>query len=281
DLAQRRPRRRPQGQRHAVGVHRPAGPPGRQARGAPRSALPQPAHQGTEMNSTAGRVVLSTLAVTAALGWTGTARAARGPSQYLQQPDAWFSSAEALRIAANVLSYQAEAGGWPKNVDTTAAPYTGQRKDLKPTFDNGATTDELRFLARVFDATKDDVYRRAFLKGLDYILQAQYPTGGWPQFHPPGTGYHRHITFNDDAMMRLMHLLREVATTDRYGFLDAERRTDARRAFDRGVECILRCQIVVEGKPAAWCAQHDEKDYRPRPGRTYELVSLSGSESIG
>ena len=31
----------------------------------------------------------------------------------------------------------------------------------------------------------------------------------------------------------------------------------------------------------AWCAQHDEKDYRPRPGRTYELASLSGAESVG
>ena len=31
----------------------------------------------------------------------------------------------------------------------------------------------------------------------------------------------------------------------------------------------------------AWCAQHDEKDYSPRPGRSYELVSLSGGESVG
>ena len=46
----------------------------------------------------------------------------------------------------------------------------------------------------------------------------------------------------------------------------------ARRAFDRGIECILKCQIRVDGKLTAWCAQHDEKDYRPRPGRSYELV---------
>jgi PelA/Pel-15E family pectate lyase len=112
-------------------------------------------------------------------------------------------------------------------------------------------------------------------------LPAQYPTGGWPQFYPPGTGYHRHITFNDDAMVRLMQLLREVATADRYGFVDADRRAAARRAFDRGVECILRCQVRVGDKLTAWCAQHDEKDYRPRPGRSYELVSLSGAESVG
>src|SRR6516164_651096 len=105
----------------------------------------------------------------------GPARAAvDGPRRYLQKPDAWFAGDEARRIAANILSYQADLGGWPKNVDTTAAPFIGDRKELKPTFDNDATTDELRFLARIFNATKDARYQSAFQKGLDYILKAQY-----------------------------------------------------------------------------------------------------------
>jgi PelA/Pel-15E family pectate lyase len=37
----------------------------------------------------------------------------------------------------------------------------------------------------------------------------------------------------------------------------------------------------VDGHLTAWCAQHDEKNYEPRPGRAYELVSISGSESVG
>jgi hypothetical protein len=36
---------------------------------------------------------------------------------------------------------------------------------------------------------------------------------------------------------------------------------------------------VVDGKRTAWCAQHDEIDYSPASGRTYELVSLCGAES--
>jgi PelA/Pel-15E family pectate lyase len=47
------------------------------------------------------------------------------------------------------------------------------------------------------------------------------------------------------------------------------------------VACILKCQVKVDGRRTAWCAQHDEQDYRPRPGRSYELVSLSGAESVG
>lgn len=204
-----------------------------------------------------------------------------GPRDYLKKPDAWFASDEAKSIATNILSYQAALGGWPKNIDTTKTPYRGLAKDLKPTFDNGATTDELRYLARIFKATKGERYRAAFDKGFDYIVKAQYPSGGWPQFTPPGKSYHRHITFNDNAMVRLMEFLRETYTSPVYEFVSPARRQAARTAFERGIECILKCQIKVMGKPTAWCAQHDEIDFSPRPGRTYELVSLSGAESVG
>ena len=203
-----------------------------------------------------------------------------GANQYLKKPSGWYAGDEARVIAANILSYQSELGGWPKNIDTTAAPYTGERDKLKPTFDNDATTDELRFLARIFNATKDQKYRAAFDKGYDYILKAQYPTGGWPQTFPPPRSYHRHITFNDDAMVRLLDFLRESYRSDIYGFVDQSRRQAAQQAFDRGIECILKCQIRVAGKLTVWCAQHDEKDLIPQPGRSYELISLSGAESV-
>jgi pectate lyase len=219
-----------------------------------------------------------TLALLAA--FAGPARAAKGPRQYLDKPDAWFATEEARRIAANILSFQSDLGDWPKNVDTTTAPYAGDRKDLKGTFDNDATTDELRFLARIYIACKDERYRKAFERGLDHILRAQYPSGGWPQYSPPPRTYHRHITFNDNAMTRLMLFLREVYSADACAFVDADRRKAARQAFNRGLECILRCQIKVGDRLTAWCAQHDEKDFSPRPGRSYELVSLSGAESV-
>jgi pectate lyase len=226
------------------------------------------------------RIACPALALLLAVPASGVC-AASGAHRYLARSDAWFRGEEAARVAANILSYQSDLGGWPKNIDTTAAAYAGDRKDLKPTFDNDATTDELRFLARVFNATREDRYRKAFDRGLDYILKAQYPTGGWPQFSPPPKTYHRHITFNDNAMVRLMEFLREVYSSKTYAFVDAEKQKAARGAFDRGLACILKCQIKVDGKLTAWCAQHDEKDYSPRPGRSYELVSLSGGESVG
>ena len=112
----------------------------------------------------------------------GVAIAADGPKRFLEKPDAWFAGDEAKDIAAKILNHQSPLGGWPKNIDTTAPVPSGERP--RPTFDNGATTDELRYLARIFNATRDERYREAFAKGLNYILQAQYANGGWPQCSP-------------------------------------------------------------------------------------------------
>lgn len=218
------------------------------------------------------------LALVLAMTPTAGAEAFRW-SRYQSKPDAWFRGEEGAEVARNLRSYQSDAGDWPKNLDTSARPYTGDRSRLHGTFDNGATVGETRFLARAFVAAGRSEDREAVLKALDHILAAQYPTGGWPQTSPPGKGYARHITFNDDTMINLMELLRDVANSDAFAFVDAPRREAARRAFDAGLACILRCRVVVHGKPTVWCAQHDEVTYEPRGARTFELASLSGSES--
>lgn len=203
--------------------------------------------------------------------------------QLLTKSDEWYKSDEAAKHAVSILSYQSPLGGFPKNIDTGGEPYKGDPNELQPTFDNSATTDELRYLARMYNATSDEKYKQSFLKGLDYILKAQYPNGGWPQSYPPGhVNYDKYITFNDGAMARLMFFLKEVAEDKKtYGFIDDTQRKACLDAWDRGVDCILKCQIKVDGKLTAWCAQHDEQDFSPRPARTFEPVSLSGCETVG
>src|SRR5205814_9985551 len=66
-----------------------------------------------------------------------------------------------------------------------------------------------------------------------------------------------------------------------YDFVPADKRKAFKEAWNKGVDCILKCQIKVDGKLTAWCAQHDENDFSPRPARTFELVSISGCESVG
>ena len=225
--------------------------------------------------------VLGIVMILALAGGVRPCAAGGEVKDYLSNPDDWYASEEGKRVTANILSWQSRHGGWPKNLSTTEKPFTGSPGSTQGTFDNGATTDELRFLARAYNATKNRRCGEAFLKGFNHILKAQYPNGGWPQYYPLSSYYHRHITFNDYAMVRIMEFLREVATSDRYAFLGDARRKEAQGSFDRGVQCILDCQIVVNGTKTVWCAQHDEKTLKPRKARSYELVSLSGGESSG
>ena len=54
----------------------------------------------------------------------------------------------------------------------------------------------------------------------------------------------------------------------------------AAAAVEKGIDCILKCQVVVGGRRTAWCAQHDEVTLAPAPARAFEPVSLSGQESV-
>lgn len=199
----------------------------------------------------------------------------------LKKPAKWFASDEGQRTLGNVLSWQTKVGDWPKNMDPTKAPYDSKHKKPSGTFDNGATTGELRLLARAFRFTSDSKFKAAFLHGFDHILKAQHANGGWPQHYPFGDSYHRHITFNDGAMIRLMQLLRDIANEDDYKFIDQDRRAAATNAFQRGLQCIVKCQVKVDGVPTVWCAQHHAQTLVPVQARSYEHPSLSGAESAG
>jgi pectate lyase len=198
-----------------------------------------------------------------------------------RRSDPWFRSDEGVSVVRNILSHQSMLGDWPKNLDTSAVRFSGDRSKIRGTFDNGASVGELRILARaaVANAETSDAARIAFLQGLDHVLAAQYPNGGWPQSYPPGSGYARYITFNDNTMINLMELIRDAATASEFEFIDGARRDRCREAFDRGLSCILAARIRTASGRTVWCAQHDEATLEPRPARAFEPASASGAES--
>jgi PelA/Pel-15E family pectate lyase len=198
----------------------------------------------------------------------------------LDQPDAWYGSASARAVADNVLAYQHRHGGWPKNIDMTIV--RADTAALESTIDNGATTTQIRLLSRVFTHTGARRYRDAVVQGIEYLLSAQYPNGGWPQVYPLRNDYSRHITFNDNAMIRVMELLDDFAE-GRVSLrtMEAASRERARAAVQKGIDVILKAQVRIGGSATAWCAQHDEVTLEPRKARTYEHPSLSGHETVG
>ncbi|MCX6138720.1 MAG: pectate lyase [Ignavibacteriales bacterium] len=207
----------------------------------------------------------------------------------LHQKKDWYGTAEAARIAENVVMYQGTSGGWPKNIDMARkleprekARLQAAKGETESTIDNTATYTQLRFLAKVYNATHDERWKRAFMEGFDFLLAAQYENGGWPQFFPLRKGYYTHITYNDEAMAEVLNLFQDVVDRSKqFLFVDAERRARAEKAITKGIECILRCQIVNRDTLTAWCAQHDEVTFAPAKARAYELPSLSGKESVG
>lgn len=205
--------------------------------------------------------------------------------------DVSFAWEEAKQLADVVLSYQTPSGGWSKHTGYSKGPRQpgmqwtsqnepGQKPHYVATFDNRATTEEMYFLAQVWYATKREDCKVGFIKGLNFILAAQYPNGGWPQVYPLEGGYHDHITFNDDAMTRILELLYAIECGEPYyAFLDEALRQKAAAAFAAGLRCVQQTQIVQAGKQTAWCAQYDPLTLQPAAARKMEPVALSGLES--
>ncbi|MDX2048829.1 MAG: pectate lyase [Chitinophagaceae bacterium] len=210
-----------------------------------------------------------------------------------KMPDEWYSSDEAKMAADSVLKYQTQIGGWPKN--NSFHKGMDQEEWLRivssgigATFDNGATVTEMIFLAKMYGKIKDDRYHSAFEKAFNYILEAQYKNGGWPQFYPYRKGnsvsYASHITYNDNAMVNVLQLLKDI-TEEKPLYkslqISSDMKAKAKAAFDKGIDCILKTQIRVNDKLTVWCAQHDEFTLLPANARTYEQASFSGQESVG
>lgn len=202
--------------------------------------------------------------------------------------DDFFATPEAARIGDNLLFYQHPSGGWPKNLQLHDELTDGMRKRIDgmklkkryATIDNKATTTEITYLARLYNATGQKKYLDAVVRGFGYMFEAQYDNGGWPQFYPLSEDYYTHITYNDDAMVNVLKLMRDAMKgKDPFGCLPDSVKAAAAVSLDKGVDCILKTQVVQDGRPTVWCAQYDENTLKPAKARAYELVSLSGQES--
>ena len=198
----------------------------------------------------------------------------------------WFKTDEAKRIADAIVSFQTPTGGWSKRVELTRPRRPGESWASEGnwswvgTFDNSATTEQMRFLSRAHAARRDARYRAAYLKGLEYVFQAQFPSGCWPQVYPLVGSYHDAATFNDDAIVNVLRVLQE-ATGAEAALVPEATKARARASMQRGVDCIVRAQVVVDGRPTVWGQQHDPLTLAPVKARAYEHASLAGRESAG
>lgn len=207
----------------------------------------------------------------------------------------WYGSAEAISVADTLVSVQKTNGGWMKNDQfhkLTSAELRARQslsgsdgRNAHSCFDNYATTQEMRFLAKVYQQTKEKRYLDAFQKALNLIFTSGNSlNGGWGQYWPLSSdkfSYQNYITFNDDLMLNMMRILQEISEQkgDFAGLVDDATREKCKAQWDKAIECVINCQIDDNGVKAAWCAQHDAADFLPTEGRPHEMPSVSGYES--
>lgn len=200
-----------------------------------------------------------------------------------------YKSTDLVAIGDNILLYQKDNGGWPKNYDMLAIITHAQKdslravkKILNTTFDNSTTYSHVVALVTIYSATKLERFKTAALNGIAYILSAQYKNGGWPQYYPLENNYSKEITFNDDNITGIMTLFKDIKENkSEYSFVDKNTRQKVSQSFDKGLTCILKTQINDAGKPTAWCQQYDEVTLQPAWARAFEPPSICNSESSG
>lgn len=197
-------------------------------------------------------------------------------------------------IADKMLVYQLSNGAWPKQLEDKSVvdyniPLTPEllarikaTGDLHATIDNKATSREINYLIKAYKRTQNKTYIKAAEKGIDYILTAQYASGGWPQYYPNKALYRSQITYNDDAMINVLNILQDIATqSNDFETVDASYIKKAEKAVSKGIDCILKTQVKQNGNLTIWAAQYDKDSMQPAKARNFEPASLSTSESVG
>lgn len=198
-----------------------------------------------------------------------------------------YKSTDIIPVADNILLFQKNNGGWPKNYDVFAILSDAQKDSLtaakgvlNTTYDNGSIYTQIACLANVYTETHIAKYKDAALKGLGFILASQYQNGGWPQYYPLESNYSRCITYNDGVFEGIIRLLYDIKNNKpEYTFVDDKLRAKLLAAYDKGLDCILKTQINDNGKPTAWCQQYDEVKLTPAWARKFEPPSICNGES--
>ncbi len=207
------------------------------------------------------------------------------------------SISEQIKTADNYVSWQMDNGGWDKAYGELhkMRPWNGnEAKNIYSgwsdptgipiaTIDNSATYSHIIQIAKVYQKTKNPLYKKSVEKGLDFLFKLQYPSGGFAQVYPARGNYSDYVTFNDNAMINALRMIEDVSKRN-YPFngdlISDDYMKKAEISVEAGISYILKSQIVSNGVLSAWCAQHDPVTYEPKGGRAYELPSISGSESI-
>ncbi len=197
--------------------------------------------------------------------------------------DYYYKAAE--KAASAIIWGQSHEGGWNYVVDfagdrslnhwyNTIGKNGWRLEEFQhyygnSTFDDDITSDAARFLLRMYLEKLDPKFKPALDKAIDFILESQYPLGGWPQRYPLRYDFNKQghpdytsfYTFNDDVIWENVHFLIQCyLTLGEQRFLDP---------IKRGMEFYIFSQDAC----GAW-AQQLNMDMQTAGARTYEPAAF-------
>ncbi|HVL40819.1 MAG TPA: pectate lyase, partial [Brevundimonas sp.] len=197
--------------------------------------------------------------------------------------------AAAVSAARALVRGQHPSGGWNYVIDTAGEESLRRWYDTygknawrmeefqhyygNATFDDAGTSEASQFLLRLYLEKREREWRAPLNKAIQFVLDSQYPNGGWPQRYPLShdaglhgqADYTGYITFNDDVAGENIKFL--IFCHQTLGARDGggPRLLDAIR---RAMDCFLACQQPAP--QAGWGLQHHADTLKPAAARTYE-----------
>lgn len=200
----------------------------------------------------------------------------------------------ACEVAKALIWGQQECGGWNYCFDFAGEAslkewyktvgHSGWRLEEfqhyygNATFDDSATTDCAKYLLRVYVEKYDPIFRPALEKAIKFVLDSQYPMGGWPQRYPlmfdhPFQGkadYSSFVTLNDDVIPECTDFLLQCYQTLGLPGL--------KEPILRAMYSVL---LLQQGQPfAGWADQYTVSDLKPAHARSYEPRSVNSGTTI-
>jgi len=197
----------------------------------------------------------------------------------------WQDTPLSNAMITHLLSWQTPSGGWAKNTDFYSAARQpaqefGVEQDYAPTFDNGATTLQIRILADAYQRKPSKALAQALKAGIQLLSASQFPNGGFPQTYPLVGGYHDLTTYNDGVTAQVVQLLQDVVAKPRdYAVQSKALQTQLQTTLTKAIDNILADQRSQGDKLTGWGQQHDPLDHQLRPARAFEMAALATMES--